>query len=104
VTFFFLGIKSKSSWEANGENARNTQAWQNICDVATEKHSADILVKPTTTRRCHHVEKILFSDNNWDVVVQKDPEEPMHNPTGKLLILILTFFLRNMTYKITEFN
>jgi hypothetical protein len=64
--------------------------------VATEKHSADDLVKPTSTQQCQHVEKNLFSDNDRDVVLQNDPAESMNNPTGTVLIIILIFFLGNM--------
>lgn len=75
------------------ENARNTQARQNGWDMAAKKHRADDLVKPTSTEGCRHVERSLFSDNNWEVAVQNDPEESIHNTTGPILIIILIFFL-----------
>lgn len=94
---FPLGTEPNSNWE-EVKSAGNTQAQQNGWDMNAEKSSACVLVNHTIVDGSQHVEKNLFSDKNWDVAVQNDPEEPMHDPTGTVPIIILIFFLWNMHY------
>ncbi|KAJ4818969.1 Coilin [Rhynchospora pubera] len=77
-----VGNERHSNWEVNVEvaNSGNTQAQKNGWDMMAGKGGADSLVNPT--EGCIHVEKTPSSNNNWDVALQNEPEEPLPNLNG----------------------